>query len=238
MTAEPLAGTRGRAPGAVPDAVILDCDGVLVDSERITSRVFAELLTELGIRHTQAEVLERFTGHSMAECQAIAESLNGGRPLAVHLGDALLERARAAYARELVPVPGIVEVLDLLDATGIPYCVASNGDPEKMDATLGVTGLAARFAGRRFSARDVGRAKPAPDLFLHAARALGAVPARCVVVEDSPLGVQGGAAAGMTVLGYAELIAAERLVAAGAAATFTDMRELPALLGLVAGAVR
>lgn len=221
-----------------PAAVILDCDGVLVDSERITSRVFAGLLTELGIPHTQQEVLTRFTGHSMAECQAIAEELNGGRPLAVDLGDTLLARARAAYAAELTPVPGVVEVLDLLDALGIPCCVASNGDHEKMDATLGVTGLRERFAGKRFSARDVARAKPAPDLFLHAAEALGVAPAECVVVEDSPLGVQGGVAAGMAVLGYAELIEAGRLREAGAARTFTAMAELPALLGLVAPATR
>lgn len=227
--------TRRSTP---PAAVLLDCDGVLVDSERITSRVFAELLTEIGLPHTQPEVLARFTGHSMAECQAIAEELNGGRPLAVHLGDALLERARAAYAAELTPVPGVVALLDLLDALGIPYCVASNGDHEKMDATLGVTGLRERFAGKRFSARDVGRAKPAPDLFLHAAAAMGAAPADCVVIEDSPLGVQGGAAAGMTVYGYAELIDERRLREAGAAVTFTDMRDLPALLGLVAPATR
>ena len=114
-------------------------------------------------------------------------------------------------------MPGIVELLDALDAVNIPYAVASNGEHRKMQTTLGVTGLMPRFEGRRFSATDVAHPKPWPDLFLHAARTLGIDPHRCVVVEDSPLGVQGACAAGMKVVGFADLMTAERLLAAGGA---------------------
>jgi len=124
-------------------------------------------------------------------------------------------------------------VLDKLAASGMPYCLASSGTHERIAVSLRVTGLAGHFApGRIFSAQDVGRGKPEPDLFLHAAAALGVAPGRCAVVEDSPLGVQAALAAGMTVYGYTALTPAEALVGAGAAATtlFATMSELPGLL--------
>ena len=133
---------------------------------------------------------------------------------------------QVALEREVTPVPGIVELLDALDTAQIPYAVASNGEHRKMQTTLGVTGLIPRFEGRRFSATDVARPKPWPDLFLHAARTLGVDPRRCVVVEDSPLGVQGARAAGMEVVGFADLMSAERLAAAGAHRTVGRMAEL------------
>ena len=139
---------------------------------------------------------------------------------------------RAALLSELQPVPGIAELLDALDRAGIPYVVASNGEHAKMETTLGVTGLLPRFEGRRFSSMDVARPKPAPDLFLHAARRMGISPERCVVVEDSPLGVQGASAAGMTVIGYADLMPAARLEAAGAVSVVEELSALAALLGV------
>jgi HAD superfamily hydrolase (TIGR01509 family) len=137
---------------------------------------------------------------------------------------------KVALEQEVTPVTGVVEVLDALDAAGIPHGVASNGEYEKMHTTLGTTGLLARLDGRYYSAVDVARPKPAPDLFLLVAQQLGLAPARTLVVEDSPLGVLGAHAAGMTVIGYAELVSPERLMAAGADHTIHDMRELLAFI--------
>lgn len=223
-------GASLRFRGERYDGVIFDCDGVLVDSERITSRVWAGLLTEIGLPTTTEQSLATYLGNSMGRCLEIVTEQLGRRP-----PDTLLPRfydeVKVALASEVTPVEGIVALLDALDAAGIGYGVASNGEHEKMRTTLGATGLLARFEGRRFSAMDVARPKPAPDLFLHAAEALGFEPGRTIVVEDSPLGVQGAHAAGMTVIGYAELVAPDRLRAAGAVHTVDQLR---ALLPLIA----
>ncbi|GAB1342967.1 HAD family hydrolase [Gemmatimonas sp.] len=215
--------------GARYDGILFDCDGVLVDSERITSRVWAGLLTEIGLPTTTEQSLATYLGNSMARCLEIVTEQLGHTP-----PDTLLPRfyadVKVALASEVEPVRGIVDVLDALDAAGIGYGVASNGEHEKMQTTLGTTGLLARFEKRRFSAVDVARPKPAPDLFLHAANMLGFNPARTIVVEDSPLGVLGAFTAGMTVIGYAELVSPERLMAAGAAHTVHDLRELLSLI--------
>jgi HAD superfamily hydrolase (TIGR01509 family) len=229
------AGQLGKQLGAplveALAGVIFDCDGVLVDSERITSRVWAGLLTEIGLPTTTEQSLATYLGNAMARCLEIVTVGLGHVP-----PDDLLPRFYAAMKialeQEVTAVDGIVDLLDALDAAGLPYAVASNGEQAKMQTTLGVTGLAPRFEGRRFSSLDVGRPKPAPDVFLHAASALRIEPARTVVIEDSPLGVEGAVAAGMTVIGYAEIVSAERLLAAGARATVTHLAEVPALLGL------
>lgn len=217
---------------AVCDGVIFDCDGVLVDSERISNGVWAQLLTQIGLPMTTEQSLAIFMGNSMSRCIAIATEMLGHAP-----PDDLLDRFHAqvtvALRQDLKPVPGIDALLDALDAAGVSYAVASNGEHEKMRTTLGTTGLAARFEGRRFSAMDVARPKPAPDLFLHAARAMGFDPSRTIVVEDSPLGVQGAHDAGMTVIGYAEIVAAERLRAAGAVTTVERLVDVGPLLGIV-----
>lgn len=211
--------------GARYDGILFDCDGVLVDSERITSRVWAGLLTGIGLPTTTEQSLATYLGNSMARClEIVTEQLGHAPP------ETLLPRfyddVKVALASEVTPVDGIAAVLDALDVAGVRYGVASNGEHEKMRTTLGATGLLARFEGRRFSAVDVARPKPAPDLFLHAARTLGFEPARTLVVEDSPLGVQGAASAGMTVIGYAGLVAPERLTAAGATHIIHALREL------------
>lgn len=217
------------------DGVIFDCDGVLVDSERITSRVWAGLLTELGMPTTTEESLATYLGNSMARCLAIVQETFGRVPPA-ELLPRFYADVQAVLAQEVTPVPGVVAVLDALDAARIPYGVASNGEHEKMLTTLGATGLLPRFAGRRFSAMDVARPKPAPDLFLHAAQSLGFSPARTLVIEDSPLGVQGAHAAGMTVIGFAEFVATDRLLDGGAVTTVTHMIDLLPLLRLTSQA--
>jgi HAD superfamily hydrolase (TIGR01509 family) len=207
------------------DLVIFDCDGVLVDSEPIANRVFTDLLNEIGLRTTLAETMRDYVGRSMASCMAIVtERL--GRPVPDDFVDAFRDRTADAFRAELRAVPGIEAALD---AVREPTCVASSGEHRKIRLSLGLTGLLPRFEGRIFSAQDVPRGKPHPDLFLHAARTLGADPARCAVVEDSPLGVQAGVAAGMTVFGFAARTEAAALAALGAA-TFDDMTRLPDLL--------
>lgn len=214
-----------------PALVIFDCDGVLVDSERIANREFAALLGEIGLEFTLPQMFETFVGNSMSRCvEIITERLGHAPP------DDLLarysERVAAVMPTELRAVPGVIALLDTLDAEGIPYCVASNGEHALMRVKLRAAGLLDRFAGKIFSSADVARPKPAPDLFLHAARSMRAVPTACVVIEDSPLGVEGACAAGMRVLGFADVMPESRLRAAGAAAVVRHLDELRPLLGL------
>ena len=213
------------------DGVIFDCDGVLVDSERISNGVWARLLTEAGLPMTTEQSLGIFLGNSMATCVALATDMLGHA-----LPDDLLDRFHAITTieleRDLVAVNGVFSLLDALDATGVRYAVASNGEHEKMAITLGKTGLASRFDGRRFSSLDVGKPKPAPDLFLYTAAKMGFTPSRTIVVEDSPLGVMGASAAGMSVIGYAELVAAERLRSAGATVTVERLLDVAPLIGI------
>jgi HAD superfamily hydrolase (TIGR01509 family) len=209
------------------DLVIFDCDGVLVDSERIAVRIDAVVLARLGWELTEAEIVERFVGRSEAYMVSQIEAAIG-RSVETGWDDEFVPLYRDALAAELGPVDGVVEALDAIAA---PTCVASSSSHERLRFTLGLTGLLDRFDGRIFSATDVANGKPAPDLFLHAAATLGADPARCAVVEDSIYGVEAARAAGMRAFGYAGgLTPAERLV--GPATTvFSDMRELPGLLG-------
>jgi HAD superfamily hydrolase (TIGR01509 family) len=196
------------------ELVIFDCDGVLVDTEEIGARISAQALTRLGWALTPQEALDRFLGCT-DEYFAQQAELHLGRPLPPGWDDTIETLCDAAYATELKPVPGVETVLDELNALDVPVCVASNGSHDKMRRTLGATGLHSRFDGRIFSARDVARGKPAPDLYLHAAQSMGAEPSRCVVVEDSPRGVEAAQAAGMACIGYAGLTPATRLAAPG-----------------------
>jgi HAD superfamily hydrolase (TIGR01509 family) len=207
------------------ELVIFDCDGVLVDSERIAVSVDVEVLAELGWPLSADEVVERFLGrthaHMVAEIEANVPGLAPGwdRPFD--------ERYRAAFQARLRPVDGVVEALAAID---LPTCVASSGSHEKLRFTLGLTGLLERFEGRIFSASDVARGKPAPDLFLHAAAHMGVEPAACVVVEDSAHGVAAARSAGMRALGYAGGLTPRAHLESAGAVVFDAMRELPALL--------
>lgn len=210
--------------------VIFDCDGVLVDSEPIANRVFSRMLGEVGLPMDYGETVRTFVGRSAATCVRMVEA-RIGRPVPEGWVDAWRQRTFDAFSQALRAVEGVAEALDRIRA---PFCVASSGEPAKMRFTLGMTGLLPPFEGRMFSAVEVPRGKPAPDLFLHAARRMGAAPGHCAVIEDSAVGVQAGAAAGMTVFGFAAMSDPDALRAAGAAHVFTRMDELPDLLARAA----
>lgn len=206
------------------ELLILDNDGVLVDSEPIANRVLSKLLTEYGDPTTFEETVERYMGTSLTHVREVVEA-KLGHPLPADLEDRYHDELFARMRAELRPINGIEAALDAID---LPTCVASSGTHERIEFALKTTGLYPRFAGRLFSSQDVERGKPFPDLFLYAARHLGAEPAACVVVEDSPYGVQAAKAAGMTVIGYAAMTPAERLVDADT--LITTMADLPAAL--------
>ncbi len=217
-----------------PELIVFDCDGVLVDSEPIANRVMAEAITALGWPLTTADCIARFKGHHFDTVIAVIED-RLGRPVPKNWLPDLRAATDAAFARELKPVPGVISALDAVAASGTAICVASQGPLEKMAVSLAVTGLRARFEGRIFSAYQVARGKPHPDLFLFAAESMGVLPQACIVIEDSPLGVTAAKAAGMAVLGFAPQGNGADLAAAGAD-LFRDMAELPGLLGLRARA--
>ncbi len=206
--------------------VIFDCDGVLVNSETLSHAVLRDMLQELGATLTLQQTLHHFMGTSTQKCQDVATALVG-RPLPPSFMEDFRLRTFAAFGQSLQPVAGVPELLQTL---AWPCCVASNGPRQKMQFTLGHTGLLHHFEQRLFSADDVARPKPAPDLFLHAAQQLGFAAQACVVVEDSPTGVAAARAAGMRCLGFAAMTEASRLWAAGVEQVFSDMRELPSLL--------
>ena len=208
------------------DLVIFDCDGVLVDSEVLAVEVDRRILAEFGWKLSTEEIVDAFLGTSSDTFRAKLEEHLGYR-LADDWEEPYHSWYHDAFDRELQPVAGITQALDRIT---LPTCVASSGSHTKMRKTLGLTGLAARFEGRIYSATEVSRGKPAPDLFLHAASAQGADPSRCAVVEDSQYGVQAARAAGMTALGYAGgLTPAQWLIDAGAT-VFSSMDELPDLI--------
>jgi HAD superfamily hydrolase (TIGR01509 family) len=205
-------------------AVVFDCDGVLVDSERIGNAVFADLLTRAGLPTTAQNCVERYLGRSTVDCVADVERALG-RPVGFDLGATFEREMLALLPRELTAIAGVQDVLDRLAAAGVPVCVASSGTPAEIAVRLAVTGLDRYFGHRCYSSSMVARGKPAPDLFLLAAAELGVDPADCVLIEDSPFGVAGGRAAGMTVIGYADLVAPGVLRAAGADHVVSTMAE-------------
>lgn len=188
----------GGAEAGAAALVLFDCDGVLVDSEPISLRLFVEMLAGSGLEIDAATASDRFLGRSLASARTIlAEDYD------LLLSDAALEGMRtrllAAFAAELQPIRGIAETLDALPCR---FCVASSSLPERIELSLTVTGLWPRFEGRVFSSSMVANGKPAPDLFLHAASVLGAQPSDCLVVEDSPAGIVAAKAAGMRVVAF------------------------------------
>ncbi|MFD4552102.1 HAD family hydrolase [Streptomyces sp. NPDC058466] len=210
------------------DLVIFDNDGVLVDSEPISNTILAAYLSELGHPTSYEESLRDYMGAAMHRVHDLVEERTGQR-LPADFDEIFHERVFAAFERELEPVPGAVQVLEKLAADGVPYCVASSGSHDRIRVGHRKTGLDRWFdEGRVFSSQDVGRGKPAPDLFLYAAERMGVPPRKCVVVEDSPLGVRAANAAGMDVLGFTAMTPAARL--AGATQLFSDMGELADLL--------
>jgi len=209
--------------------LILDCDGVVVDSEPITLRVLWQMLVSLGLHVELDACADLFTGLTFEKItERIEESLQ--KPLPKTFLSEYLERTFSALASELKPVGGIEAALEKIDKINLPYCIASNGPHAKIKKTLGITSMFSRFDGRIFSAADVPRAKPFPDLFLFAAKHFSVEPASCLVVEDSAGGVIAAKAAGMTAFGFCARTPREKLEAAGADRVFADMHQLPSLI--------
>ena len=206
------------------DLVIFDCDGVLVDSERIANEIFAQIIfEECGLKFTQQQMFDTFVGRSMTQCMAIINQ-EFDCNLPANLAHRYDNDINNALQESVVAVNGIEQALQEI---GIPYCVASSGSYEKMNITLKKSGLLPHFSGKLHSASEVARGKPHPDIYLYAARNMGFDdPSRCLVIEDSPTGVTGGVAAGMVVFGYAELMKEQKLQDAGAHFTFKDMGKL------------
>ncbi len=213
------------------DLIIFDCDGVLVDSEIISCRTHAAVLTRYGYPITSEQVFDRFLGRSARQAHAEVEA-ELGRALSDEYHTALQDELYRTFEAELEAIAGIHESLDEI---ALPACVASSGSHQRMRITLGRTRLYERFAPNIFSASEVANGKPAPDLFLFAAEKMKTKPERCLVVEDSISGITAARAAGMTVLGFCGGSHCrnghpETLRAAGAHGTFADMRQLPALI--------
>jgi HAD superfamily hydrolase (TIGR01509 family) len=213
------------------DLIIFDCDGVLVDSEVISSRAHAQTLTRHGYPITADQVLRRFLGVSDREARLMVEA-ETGRELPEDFEAQMKAAALACYADELKP---IAHITDAVQAISLPKCVASSGTPEKIHHGLSCANLYGLLAPNIFSATQVKHGKPAADLFLFAAEQMKAQPEQCLVIEDSVAGVTGARAAGMTVLGFhggshCGAGHAETLRAAGVIDTFNDMRQLPALI--------
>lgn len=218
--------------------IIFDCDGVLVDSELIALGVLSDVMGEHGVPMTVGECQDAFMGMHNADIVRamevrLARALEGG-------GSGLRARMIARLERELQPVPGVADALARLDG---PRCVASSSDHARIALTLELTGLSRFFGPHVFSGTEVANGKPAPDLFLHAAAAMGTPPGDCIVVEDSVMGVRAGVAAGMPVVGFvggahANAGFAERLRAAGAQAVIEHMEALPSAIAAVAPTAR
>ena len=217
------------------ELVIFDCDGVLVDSEPIINRAHAQVLAACGYQIAEEDLVERFCGMSDAEMLGIIER-EWGRALPPSYAEHVETIIEDGFGQSLMAIAGVAEALDALT---VPVCVASSSVPEQIRRKLELTGLLARFGENLFSATMVTRGKPAPDLFLYAAQRLAAEPDRCLVIEDSPAGINAAVAAEMTAIGFCggshcRPEHGARLQARGAALVIANMRELlPALARLV-----
>ncbi|MDO4917424.1 MAG: HAD family hydrolase [Rothia sp. (in: high G+C Gram-positive bacteria)] len=210
-----------------PELIIFDCDGVLVDSEVLAVDIDRQVFAEYGWDLTRDEVIERFLGTPMRTMQEQLEA-RLGRSLGEEWLDALEARYAQVFEKELVAVPGVIDLLEQLDT---PRCVASSGTHQRIRHSLKLCNMSTYFEDEHiFSAQDVRRGKPAPDLFLHAASAMGAAPQQCVVIEDSAHGVSAARAAGMRVLGYAGGVTPARTLQDAGAQVFESMAQVPGLL--------
>lgn len=215
-----------------PDLVIFDCDGVLVDTEKRSNEMLVEVLARDGFHITYEECRQMFVGRSALSIQKIVEAKAG-----IDLGYDWVERlhieTEEVFAQGVDAVPGVYAQIERLHALNVPFCVASSGNVSKMHITLGVTGMLPLLRDVLFSATMVENGKPAPDLFLLAAKQMGHEPAGCAVIEDSVPGIEAATAAGMRALGYAgdPMTNADDLRAAGGE-IFHNMAHLDDLLGL------
>lgn len=215
-----------------PEAVLFDCDGVIVDSEGPTLALFVEDLAAHGLDLTQAAFEEGYLGQTV---EMVARQAKGaGARLPESWVSDFYSKMNEMLTKGIPLVAGVAQVLDQLDQAGIPYAMGSNGSLAKMQITLGQHGLLDRFRAV-LSGQAIGKPKPAPDVYLQGARACGARPEACVVIEDSAAGARAALAAGMRCLGFAahgaETPTARQLVALGIP-LFHRMDDLPGLLGL------
>ena len=208
------------------ELIIFDCDGVLVDSEPISSRLIAEQLTELGLPISAQQFEERFAGTALSEIIKFYEEQTG-KQVPSNFETVYRERSWTAFKAELQPIPGVRE---LLQEVNIHKCVASNGPRKKISFNLNVTQLDHFFATNIFSAYDIQKWKPLPDLYLYAAKNMQVSPSKCVVVEDSIHGVKAAKAAGMRVIGYPGGATPAEVLSAGGAEIISDMRAVKSLL--------
>lgn len=212
------------------ELVIFDCDGVLVDTELTANTILAEIITDLGFPITAHECQARFMGRTLESVKELVEELCSVK-LADDWPDYIRKRDLEAFAKGVDPIPGITAVLDELDQRGIPYCVGSSGKYEKMRMTLGSSGLLPRLEGKLYSAQDCANGKPAPDVFLLAAKGMGKDPAACVVIEDSVPGLMAARSAGMRGFGYTADPHCDKKAMQEAGGTLFDrMEALPELL--------
>ncbi len=213
-----------------PGLVIFDCDGVLVDSEPISERVSLEMIAEHGVTMQRGEMSARYLGTSDADMVRDIERRRG-----VTFPDGFVDEMQArkllAFRASVRAIVGVADAVGAIARAGVLLCVASSGPREATRVKLESAGLVEPFGGHLFSAYDVPRGKPQPDVFLYAAAQMDVAPTRCVVVEDSLPGVQGAVAAGMRVLGYAPEGDGVALRDAGAK-VFGNMADVPGLLGL------
>lgn len=209
--------------------IIFDCDGVLVDSETLENEIMAECLSEAGLPMTGQQARARFIGYSMKTVISEAESALG-HALPSDWLEIFYHRSHTQLAAAIEAIEGVEAALDAIEAMGWTTAVASSGEHAKMKITLGRIGLYERFKGRIFSAQDVAHGKPAPDVYLLAAKTLGYAPQACFAVEDSPNGACAAVAAGMYTLGYSAQIDAALLIEAKVNEVFASMSELPARL--------
>jgi len=214
----------------VAKLVLFDCDGVLVDTETMANRELARWISEAGLPISYEACRNRFVGMSMQSVREDIRDRDG-----IDIGPDFAERWQAAlpavFAKGVAAVEHVAAAIAQIRARGYAICVASSGTVAKMQLTLGSAGLLDELGAVLFSASMVGRGKPAPDLFIHAASQMGYAPAQCVVIEDSRFGAQAAHAAGMACFGYVgdPLTDAEGLADAGAT-LFDDMRALPDLV--------
>ena len=213
------------------DLVIFDCDGVLVDSERLIVRLEAQICRERGWPLTEDDVIREFVGLSDSAMRARLSELVG-EELAEDWDAEYTDRYRRALAEDVEAVDGVAAAIDMIEQAGLVTCVASSGSHHKMALTLGKTGLLERFEDRIFSSTDpeVERGKPAPDLFLHAAARMGIAPHRCAVVEDSPFGLIAALDADMSAFGFAGSVMPTHRLAIEGVTIFESMADLPHLV--------
>lgn len=208
------------------EGIIFDCDGVLVDSETIALEIDHQMLAEIGWPLSKPEIIANFLGKSDKHFVEVVEAYLG-RKLPANWGDETTRRYREAFEKNLQPIEGIEYALSQIC---LDSCVASSGTHEKMNFTLGLTGLISHFEGRLFSSTQVAKGKPNPDLFLFAAEQMGWQPENCVVVEDSQAGVEAALAANMKVVAYAGGFLDHLHWQNPAVKVISDMSDLPKII--------